>query len=204
MDVDADNPFLEFLLKSAIAGTGVPVNYIDASREVDFARNLSMQNATFVRSIVVHQHMFSKAFTKLIRLLYRNEFMYEGADKKDKGTKKKDKNENEIDVDDITVKLPPPISLNITNVNDQINNASQTLDFITNIYIDENNPDYATRLKFRKKAVRKLLPHIDWNEYDALFESALVEEVEDKIKGSGGTDDALGGDDVGDDMGGDF
>ena len=204
MDVDADNPFLEFLLKSAIAGTGVPVNYIDASREVDFARNLSMQNATFVRSIVVHQHMFSKAFTKLIRLLYRNEFMYEGDDKKDKGTKKKDKNENEIDVDDITVKLPPPISLNITNVNDQINNASQTLDFITNIYIDENNPDYATRLKFRKKAVRKLLPHIDWNEYDALFESALVEEVEDKIKGSGGTDDALGGDDVGDDMGGDF
>jgi len=209
MDVDADDPFLQFLLKSAITGTGIPVNYIDASQEVEFSRNLAMQNSTFVRAIVVHQAMFSDAFSKLVRILYKNEYLT-NVDKKDKGkdnntanaksTKKTDR-EN-ISLEDIKVTFPTPITLNLTNVNDQISNSSQTVDFITSIYFDENDMDTAKKVKFKRKIVRELMPTtVDWDKLDKLFEESLVENMEEKIKNGGSSDEgdmsSSGGADLG-------
>ncbi|PTU25707.1 hypothetical protein DA469_22365 [Bacillus subtilis] len=113
MDVDADSDFLQFLLKSAVNGTGVPANYIDASQDVDFARSLVMQNSTFVRTIVSDQASFSESFSELIRILYRNEY-HLNDNRKDKDNEKKKKDSQDyIDVNDIEVLFPPPISLNL-------------------------------------------------------------------------------------------
>jgi hypothetical protein len=200
MDVDADNEFLQFLLKSAIGGTGVPVNYIDATQEVDFARTLAMQNSTFVRTIVSDQATLSESFSKLVRILYKNEYMSdikEDKEGKKEGDNKKLADYQNIDLDDIHVVFPAPISLNLTNVNDQINNSSQTLDFITGIYVDENDVDSSNKkLKFRQKVVRELLPNIDWDKMDKLFEESEMDSTEESLH-TNDTDEGGMGDDEG-------
>ncbi|WCS68253.1 hypothetical protein Goe21_01430 [Bacillus phage vB_BsuM-Goe21] len=182
MDVDADSDFLQFLLKSAVNGTGVPANYIDASQDVDFARSLVMQNSTFVRTIVSDQASFSESFSELIRILYRNEYhLNDNRKDKDNGKKKKD-SQDYIDVNDIEVLFPPPISLNLTNINDQISNASQTVDFITSSYIDETDADTSKKTSFKKKIVRQMIPNIDWDLMDRLYEDALMDSTENALK----------------------
>jgi hypothetical protein len=200
MDVDADNPFLQFLLRSAITGTGIPANYVDASQDVEFSRNLAMQNSTFVRSIVVHQQMFSEAFSKLLRLLYKNEYLVDEnnngiADELEEKDKKKKISDNQnVSLDDIKVTFPTPITLNLTNVNDQISNSSQTVDFITSIYFDENDMDTAKKTTFKKKVVRELLPTtIDWDKIDKIYEESQIDAMERKVN-QGGSDDSSGGD----------
>ena len=74
MQVDINDELMEKLLKSAIIGTGVPYNYIDATNEIDFARSLSMQNQGFVKKVVNYQQVFSRFFTKIIRKMYKYEF----------------------------------------------------------------------------------------------------------------------------------
>lgn len=239
MDVDADNDFLQFLLKSAINGTKVPVNYIDASNEVDFARTLAMQNSTFVRSIVVDQGDFSESFSQLYRILYRNEFLTQerktlddiNREKKDKDNKKpikkeddkkkkdadkKDKDDSDtVDLNYISVLFPVPIALNLNNINDQISNTSQSIDFHTSLYVDDqdmSNTEMNNKVKlaFKRKLARKLLPNIaDWDEMDKLFEEAQMEAMEQDIKnpqpsmdmGDGGEGGGLG--DMGGGQGGD-
>jgi hypothetical protein len=211
MDVEADNEFLQYLLKSSIHGTGVPVNYIDATQEVDFARTLSMQNSTFVRTIVSDQQSFSTAFTKMIRLLYRNEYMdpdkkgedAEKSDKKEKSESRKDSDILNLDLDDIRVSFPPPISLNLNNVNDQINNSSQTIDFIVSTYISDDEMDPKKKLSMRKAAARKFIPTIDWDEMDSLYEDAMMDATGENLKQSNGENDGTDGGGEGLSMGGD-
>jgi hypothetical protein len=203
MDVDADNDFLQFLLKSAIGGTGVPVNYIDATQDVDFARSLAMQNSTFVRTVVSDQQSFSASFSLLMRMLYRNEYLdtrrnpSDKEDAKNNGKQKASTEATNVDLDDISVLFPPPITLNLNNINDQISNSSQTLDFVTSVYIDETEADPTKKLNFRKKVVRKLIKTIDWDEMDALFEESEMDSAEDSLKKSNNDGDLTDDEDMG-------
>jgi len=171
MDVEVDNDFLNNLLKSAISGTGVPANYIEDIAQVDYARTLAMQNQGFVRSIIGYQGDFGEYYSDIIRKLYINEFISEN-----------DK-ENNINVDEIFIKFPPPIYLNLTTVNDQIGNTSSTIDFLVNLYFPENSEDKnidEKKLEFRKELISKyFLPTMDWNLYDKTFE-----DVELKVEGN--------------------
>jgi hypothetical protein len=121
--------------------------------------------------------MFSTAFSKMLRILYRNEFLT------DNNSENKVKTDSEnIDLDSISVLFPAPITLNLTNVNDQISNSSQTLDFITSIYIDENDTDTVKKSDFRKRVVRELLPNIDWDKMDKIYEESVIDATGDKLK----------------------
>ena len=72
---EVDTPFLEYLRKSIIAGTGVPAAFVGYSEEVSFARTLTMDNGRFLRRVVKHQVYYGKAATHLVRLLWDNEFV---------------------------------------------------------------------------------------------------------------------------------
>jgi hypothetical protein len=198
MDVSADTEFLQNLLRSAIGGTGLPMNYVDASQEVDFSRSLAMQNSTFVRTIVSDQASLAPAFSKMIRILYRNEYLHDIEDKK-----KKNDDQNVI-LDEIKVRFPAPISLNLTNVNDQISNSMQTVDFITSAYIDDTDGDTSMKLEFKKQVVREFLPNIDWDLMDSLYDKAQMNKTKETLKQDtptgDGSDLSLGGGGGGFDM----
>ncbi|QXN67906.1 hypothetical protein FPHOBKDP_00156 [Listeria phage LPJP1] len=187
IQADINDDFLEFLQKSAVNGTGVPINYIDATNEVDFARNLSMQNSNFVRRVIGYQETFSKFFTKIIQELYRYEYGERDRKDKNKTNDEKDYNENqdEVKIEEITINFPTPVFMNIANVNEQINNISQTIDFIVGNYFTESEQNEDTDNKkrlFRKKLASEIyMSTLDWTKFDTLFNETNQDLTKDKL-----------------------
>lgn len=175
---------MQFLLKSIIKGTGFPPNYVDSYSEVDFARTVVMQNALLVRTVISDQNQFKEILTDIVRKLYRNEF----------GNIYEDKNELEETISKIRVEFSIPVSLNITNINEQINNASQSVDFIVNAYFsdetsggmgeDPSEVDLTPLIKteFKKNVIRDLLPALNWGKYDKMYSEAKLKVTEDTLK----------------------
>jgi len=178
MDVSADNDFLEYLMKAMITGTGTPVNYIDASQDVEFSRNLAMQNSTFVRKLISGQACFGPSLSGLLRKLYKNKYL-RVIDKE----KKKQKILDDVRLEDIKVELPSPISLNLTNINNQASEAGNTMDFITSLFVndsDENAPKY--KLKFKQKLAKDFLPNLDWNKIEETYKQLEIEVKEEDLE----------------------
>lgn len=204
MDVQSDRDWNEFLLKSVIKGTGFPANYIDSSNDVDFARTVIMQNQLLVRKVVSDQESLSEPMTELIRKVYQYE--YETINKDQMDNNKDDKvtletevsnatnnisnmedqleehNINEEIINNLEVIYNPPVALNLNNVNDQISSATQTLDFVMSSYFDDQEDSdeiKIKKLKFKRKAVEVLVPSIDFDKFDELFEAAGIETKEE-------------------------
>lgn len=227
MQVDINDELMEKLLKSAIIGTGVPYNYIDATNEIDFARSLSMQNQGFVKKVVNYQQVFSRFFTKVIRKMYKYEFGIDDIDEtknnklkeikiknKKRGKKSKkdddaDSHSSMIDIEKIEIVFPEPVLLNVTTNNEQIEATNTTIEYITEMYVDANdeNADDIKR-RFKKELARSVyMKNLDWEAidkaYDKMQEDSIEEKLLDKInkasQGSGeeGTDDSVSDDDGG-------
>jgi hypothetical protein len=176
MDIDMNNDFIEFLKDSMLSGIGVPRTLIDATKEIDFARTLSAQNANFVRNVIKYQKKFTQPFTKMYRKLYQNEYKYDN-DKESEVL-------NYVSIDDIKVTFPSPATLNMSNLTDQIQIADQNAEFISAQYypMDQTGSNEPKRLKMKAAVVKELLPGIDWEKFDEIKEDIDMEGVEDKIK----------------------
>ena len=227
MQVDINDELMEKLLKSAIIGTGVPYNYIDATNEIDFARSLSMQNQGFVKKVVNYQQVFSRFFTKIIRKIYKYEFGIDDIDEtknnklkeikiKNKKSGKKSKKDDDadshssmIDIEKIEIVFPEPVLLNVTTNNEQIEATNTTIEYITEMYVDANdeNADDIKR-RFKKELARSVyMKNLDWEAIDKAYDKMQEDSIEEKLlekiskasQGSGeeGTDDAGSEDDGG-------
>ena len=227
MQVDINDELMEKLLKSAIIGTGVPYNYIDATNEIDFARSLSMQNQGFVKKVVNYQQVFSRFFTKIIRKMYKYEFGIDDIDEtknnklkeikiknKKRGKKSKkdddaDSHSSMIDIEKIEIVFPEPVLLNVTTNNEQIEATNTTIEYITEMYVDANdeNADDIKR-RFKKELARSVyMKNLDWEAIDKAYDKMQEDSIEEKLlekiskasQGSGEevTDDAGSEDDGG-------
>lgn len=227
MQVDINDELMEKLLKSAIIGTGVPYNYIDATNEIDFARSLSMQNQGFVKKVVNYQQVFSRFFTKIIRKMYKYEFGIDDIDEtknnklkeikiknKKRGKKSKkdddaDSHSSMIDIEKIEIVFPEPVLLNVTTNNEQIEATNTTIEYITEMYVDANdeNADDIKR-RFKKELARSVyMKNLDWEAIDKAYDKMQEDSIEEKLlekiskasQGSGeeGTDNAGSEDDGG-------
>ena len=186
MDVEVDSDFPQYLLKSIISGMDIPGNYIDATMDVDFARSLSMQNSTFVRNIINYQGDFGEFFTEVIQHLYKNEFCKQNFAKNNKN---KDLYETELDnANNISIKFPVPVYLNLTNINDQIGNASSTIDFLVSLYFpegstEENVEDLKTRFK-QSIAKDYFLTTMEWDLFNKIYTDIIKNSNKDAINSS--------------------
>lgn len=193
MDVNVDDDFLQYLLKSIISGIGVPATYTDASNDIDFSRSLVMQNSTFVREIVSKQGDGEEFLTDVVRTLYEFEFGSEDI--------------SSFDINKLKVTFPTPEFLNVSNINEQIGNHSNTIEFIMNTYFDQNSSDEVQEKKkhiFKREVTKKLVTSIDWDEFDNILDR--VERTinkEDLEKEETADDNAFASDDEGD-FDGDF
>lgn len=188
MDTDLNSDFLQYLKNSMMTGIGVPVNLIDNMNDISFARTLSAQNANFVRSVIRYQKLLTRPFCKLIQNLYKNEFRY--------NNDKEDASLAMIDLEAIKVHFPSPASLNMTNINEQLQSADQNADFISTQIIPPQS-DGSTedrRLKLKAEIVKDLLPGIDWKKYEKIADNLKLDEVRDSAanpvvdQGEGGDD----------------
>jgi hypothetical protein len=146
---DLDTPLMELLRKGMITNTGCPSAMMNAMDEIDFARQLPMLHAKFVTRMVSLQEETEIACTEL----YRKILSYG------------DYESNEDKLDMFTFKWSRPKSINVTNINDLINNADQLTEFMIKVFQGENTND-DPRLKdryFRYIVTKLLMPGVfDW------------------------------------------
>lgn len=191
MDTELDSEFLQYLRRCMMSGMGVPANLVDVSSEVDFARNISAMNANFVRSVIGYQKKFTLPFTKLYQTLYRNEYRYTN------NGEALEEAERDIEIENIKASFPSPASLAMTNTSEQIQAADQNADFISQQYYPMDTTDAEAenkRLQFKTEVVRKLLPGIDWEQYDTLKDEFEKQYSQKKVeKPATGQPDQYGG-----------
>lgn len=164
MDQDISTEFSEFLKKSMIQGTGLPQALIEASDSIEFARQITAQNAQFCRRVINYQKQLTPGFNDLVRLLYKYEYQYS-----------LDANNQleEIDLSKISIQFPSPGSLNLANMIEQLSQVDTAADYITKRFIpdkmDQSNID--EQITFKTRVIEKMTPQINWSEFDELYKS---------------------------------
>ena len=182
-DSPVETEFLQYLKRSMVGGTGVPEAYLNSRTDMEFAKQMSMQNANFIRKIIPWQQALGRGFTELVLNLYNRIYT-----------------EEILTFNDVELYFPRPSSLNNETTNNNISNVQAITDFIVNGMISQD--DLVRQQIMKGKINRKYMPQVDWKDIDDMEEEMEIElkrkELEDKVNApSGGVEDvAAGGEDM--------
>ena len=151
---------MQQLREMAVNATDVPFEIIQMRQSVDYAMQLSMSNAKFLRKIYAKQGIFAPYLSRLVTKLYN--FEYE-------------------ETEDITVSLPPPVFINTANTNQLVDNTKQYVQNISEIEL-ANEEDEAVKNEYTKKLFYFYIStHIDISRHEEILRKA-VQEVQVKKK----------------------
>ena len=183
-DVNMDEDFLRYLIKSIILSFNVPSVVVDYTNEVEFAKTLSMANLDVATSSALAQAELNIPLTEMLRRVLAYEL---------------DLTEEEIE--SIHANLIPSRSMLMQITSDLINTTrdlGQAMADINLISDDEN---------IKKMFVREFVRHnftFDWSSIDSIIKSLgekmIEQKLQDDIKNSS-EDDNMDDDNMDDDMG---
>ena len=175
MDQDINNEFITFLRTSMIEGTGLPSAILEANDNLEFARQISAQNANFCRKVIRQQKNLTSAFEKLIRLLFIYEYKY-SLDKTDDFLR-------EVNLSNLHVEFPSPGSLNLSNLVESFAQVDQAATYIAKSFIpDKVDQSSANEQEaFKQIVVQKMLPQIDWDDYNEVYEKFKANNSKTKL-----------------------
>lgn len=108
-DVKTPTELMEQLEGMAINSTGIPIEIIQARESIDYAIQLTMSSSKVLRFCYKRQELFEDKLCELVNPIYNYEYG---------------------DSIILSVKLPPPAFINITNTNQLVDN---TRNFVQNI-----------------------------------------------------------------------
>lgn len=178
-DSPVETEFLQYLKRSMVGGTGVPEAYLNSRTDMEFAKQMSMQNANFIRKIIPWQQALGRSFTELVLNLYNRIYT-----------------EEILTFNDVELYFPRPSSLNNENMNSNISNVQTKVEFIVNGLI--SSEDLNRQQIMKGKLYKEFTPQIDWTKVEELQEEMEIElkrkELDDKVNNpSGGVDDMAAG-----------
>lgn len=151
---------MQQLREMAVNATDVPFEIIQMRQSVDYAMQLSMSNAKFLRKIYAKQGIFAPYLSRLVTKLYN--FEYE-------------------ETEDITVSLPPPVFINTANTNQLVDNTKQYVQNLAEIEL-AGEEDEAVKNEYIKKLFYFYIStHIDISRHEEILRKA-VQEVQVKKK----------------------
>lgn len=198
-NVSLDDDFLNWLSNNIFTGIGIPAAYLTETDNIEFAKALAMQNSRFVRDIVSEQLILGEGYSELLQKIYLKEY---GEPSQEEDINKDLKF---LDVESIKVSFPPPVTLNITNLNNQLGDLNTLIDAVSEVLdVDQDNLD-AAKLVFKREMFRKFLPNVSWEEVDQITLGIKNNIIAQKLKkgkensmaddSSAGMDDVSSGDD---------
>ena len=167
-NIDMNNDFLSFLLKSIIQSFGLPSSIIDDFDNLDFAKTIPMSNLEMAKAVLDSQNELNEPLTKLIRLIVS----YELPDFEQ--------------VNEIYAKLTPPLVIVIEMNKERMESVNQIAEMLSTIMIPQNDQETITEMmqrKFRELYNRKNLPTLDWDAIDEIMKELNTSvEIEQKKK----------------------
>lgn len=158
---------MQNLEENAISSTGVPLEIVNSSNQMDFAIRYTMTNAMLLRNVLKRQVIVEDYLTKICTKIYNYEF--------EENTSFK-------------AELPPPAFLTLTQGSQLIQNAVQYIDALSEIEMADAQDD-KERNMFRRKMLHNILSNY--------IDVELITRIKDEIKIEMAIEkDKTGGDDM--------
>lgn len=169
-NVDMNTDILELLEQICVNSTGVPLQLLQSSNDVDFARTYTMLNINFMKNTLDLQMDINPSITELIVKILSAEMM------DDEGSSSL--------LGNLECYLQSPMNLLLTNILDQINNAKDVAQGLNDLVIGTNgenaqNSDLIDQ--FMLAICKKYAPNIPFNEFEALRDDILQKLNEKKF-----------------------
>lgn len=152
MRTDIDTELYDRLDRMAINPTDVPIEVIDQRQTLDFAIQENMVNAKLMRKSYKRQRIIKDIYSRVVTKIYNYQY------------------NSTISLE---VELPPPIFLNVTNINNILQSISQYIESLVELKL--RNEDEEIVNEFKKLAIeRQISNHINLKEIDSLIETAKM------------------------------
>ena len=181
-NISLDNDFLNWLSNNIFSGIGIPSAYLTEVENIDFAKTLAMQNSRFIRDIVSEQVIFGYGYSELLKKIYIKEYGSSAKDDEDDKKKSIKTTLHLLDINSIEVKFPSPVSLNMTNMNDQINNLGTMVDALSPILDIPAADIEAAGPMFKREMFKKFLPNLNWDDIDEITQKVKKSIQTSKIQ----------------------
>lgn len=163
-DINTKSDLMDSLESMAVNPTGIPLEFLESRRSVEFSRQLTMSNGKMARHILKRQSVFQVFISTIITKIYNYHF----------------------DANDILeATLPPPSHLTITNTLDMIRNSRDLTESIMEVQVHDKDRDQAWIPILRKKIMKYYMgSYINWKIIDDLesmskIESTLIDDDEE-------------------------
>ena len=153
--VELQSELMQVLLESAVTPTGVPLEYIDQRRSVEFATQLTMSNNKFLMDTYKRQSKYQKQLTRTFTVLHNNQYN---------------------DRVSLKVKLPPPMFLNITNINQVMMNISDMTSKLVELLGVGYNEEILPYVN-KKLTIMYLGSYLDLDEIERIMKEAEHEWI---------------------------
>ena len=168
--IEIKTDLLNLLEESAINSTNVPLELIQMRQSPEYATQLTMTSTKFLRFAYSRQsrvqEIYGPLFTKIYNIEYSN---------------------NDV----ITVKLPPPLFINMTNTNQLIMNTTEFCNSLVEIFMGDEKDDIL-KAKFAKKLkIHYLGSYLDINDIIDIYNESKQEATMDDIT-KGSDEDGVG------------
>jgi len=158
--IEIKTDLLNLLEESAINPTGVPIEIIQNRQSPDYALQLTMSNSKFLRFVYARQSDFQKTINPLCTKIYNMEYSSN---------------------DRITVTLPPPLFINVTNTNQLVTNTNDYCENLANIFMaDEKNDNVRNRFAKELK-IYFLGSYVNIDMIKKIENAARQGEIKDRV-----------------------
>ena len=118
--VEWQTEFMTSLEEMAVNSTDVPMEMIQMRNSVDYSSQLTMSSSKFLRKVYNRQSKYQKNLTHIFNKIYNNEF---------------------DDNIQLSVVLPPPMFLNITNTNQMMTNVNEYSQSVAQLILDPDEQE---------------------------------------------------------------
>lgn len=170
-NIDPQTELLQRLEEMAVNSTDVPIELVQSRQSIDYAIQASMSSSRFLKKVFGCQAIANRWFSKIMTMIYRAEF----------------DNPKAL----ISVNLPQPMFLNLTNTNQFINNINELCTSISEVYganlAEEVKPIFLANVK---KEYMKT--YVDPGLIERIVTNTMIEVKSSEVP-SGGEDDGTEG-----------
>ena len=153
-EINTPTELMESLESMAINSTGIPMEILDTRQSVDYAMQLTMSSSKVLRFCYKRQELFETMLTQLIAPIYMYEY---------------DENVQ------ITVTLPPPTFINITNTNQLVDNTKTFVESIADVELADED-DEKLKSKYKYELFKHYIgTHIDIAKHKKILERCKID-----------------------------
>ena len=168
--IDTPTELMEALKEMAINSTGIPIEIIQARQSVDYAMQLTMSSSKVLRFCYKRQELFQNKLNMFITPIYNYEYN---------------------NSDSVTVTLPPPSFINITNTNQLVDNTKNFVNSIIEVEMNDVQDDKLRNIYSKELFKHYLGTHLDVSAHEEILNRCklIAEKEKNESHSNGGESD---------------